>query len=63
MPCPRGSQAWLIALDQSLSVAALVAVFAGPNQSASRSLMGRFVPRKHQAAFCWRGYKRPKAFA
>ncbi len=26
-------------------------VFAGPNQSASRSLMGRFVPPKHQAEF------------
>ncbi len=26
-------------------------IFAGPNQSASRSLMGRFVPRQHQAEF------------
>lgn len=26
-------------------------IFAGPNQSASRSLMGRFVPPKHQAEF------------
>ncbi len=28
-----------------------VGIFAGPNQSASRSLMGRFVPPKHQAEF------------
>jgi UMF1 family MFS transporter len=29
----------------------LFGIFAGPNQSASRSLMGRFVPPKHQAEF------------
>ena len=29
----------------------LLGVFVGPNQSASRSLMGRFVPSKHQAEF------------
>ncbi len=29
----------------------LIGVFVGPNQSASRSLMGRFVPEKHQAEF------------
>jgi len=29
----------------------LIGIFVGPNQSASRSLMGRFVPRKHQAEF------------
>jgi UMF1 family MFS transporter len=28
-----------------------VGIFAGPNQSASRSLMGRFVPERHQAEF------------
>lgn len=29
----------------------LIGVFVGPNQSASRSLMGRFVPSRHQAEF------------
>lgn len=29
----------------------LLGIFVGPNQSASRSLMGRFVPAKHQAEF------------
>jgi UMF1 family MFS transporter len=29
----------------------LIGVFIGPNQSASRSLMGRFVPVRHQAEF------------
>ncbi len=29
----------------------LVGLFAGPNQSASRSLMGRFVPRKKETEF------------
>ncbi|MDH3496542.1 MAG: MFS transporter [Gemmatimonadota bacterium] len=29
----------------------LIGIFVGPNQSASRSLMGRFVPEKHQAEF------------
>ena len=29
----------------------LVGIFVGPNQSASRSLMGRFVPDKHQSEF------------
>lgn len=29
----------------------LIGIFVGPNQSASRSLMGRFVPGKHQAEF------------
>lgn len=28
-----------------------IGIFAGPNQSASRSLMGRFVPEKHQSEF------------
>jgi UMF1 family MFS transporter len=28
-----------------------IGIFAGPNQAASRSLMGRFVPQKHQAEF------------
>ncbi|GMR13407.1 MAG: MFS transporter [Gemmatimonadota bacterium] len=28
-----------------------VGIFAGPNQSASRSLMGRFVPQRHQSEF------------
>ncbi len=31
--------------------AILVGVFAGPNQSASRSLMARFVPAQHEAEF------------
>ena len=31
--------------------AIIVGVFAGPNQSASRSLMGRFVPDKHESEF------------
>ncbi len=31
--------------------AVMVGVFAGPNQSASRSLMARFVPPKHEAEF------------
>lgn len=29
----------------------LIGIFVGPNQSASRSLMGRFVPERHQAEF------------
>jgi UMF1 family MFS transporter len=29
----------------------LVGIFAGPNQAASRSLMGRFVPREREAEF------------
>jgi UMF1 family MFS transporter len=29
----------------------LIGIFVGPNQSASRSLMGRFVPEKHQGEF------------
>ncbi len=29
----------------------LIGIFAGPNQSASRSLMARFVPEKHQSEF------------
>jgi len=29
----------------------VIGVFLGPNQSASRSLMGRFVPPRHQAEF------------
>ncbi len=29
----------------------IIGVFLGPNQSASRSLMGRFVPERHQAEF------------
>lgn len=29
----------------------IIGIFVGPNQSASRSLMGRFVPRKQQAEF------------
>ncbi len=28
-----------------------IGIFAGPNQAASRSLLGRFVPEKHQAEF------------
>ena len=31
--------------------AILIGLFVGPNQSASRSLMGRFVPERHQAEF------------
>lgn len=31
--------------------AVLIGIFVGPNQSASRSLMGRFVPDRHQAEF------------
>lgn len=29
----------------------IIGAFAGPNQSASRSLMGRFVPDKHESEF------------
>lgn len=29
----------------------LIGIFVGPNQSASRSLMGRFVPERHRAEF------------
>jgi UMF1 family MFS transporter len=29
----------------------LIGIFVGPNQSASRSLMARFVPEKHQTEF------------
>lgn len=29
----------------------MIGIFVGPNQSASRSLMGRFVPARHQAEF------------
>ena len=28
-----------------------IGIFAGPNQAASRSIMGRFVPEKHQTEF------------
>ena len=31
--------------------ALIIGAFAGPNQSASRSLMGRFVPDKHESEF------------
>lgn len=31
--------------------AILIGLFIGPNQSASRSLMGRFVPQRHQSEF------------
>ena len=31
--------------------AVTIGIFVGPNQSASRSLMGRFVPARHQAEF------------
>ncbi len=31
--------------------AIMIGIFVGPNQSASRSLMGRFVPAKHEAEF------------
>jgi len=31
--------------------AGLLGIFVGPNQAASRSLMGRFVPEKHQSEF------------
>jgi UMF1 family MFS transporter len=31
--------------------AMIIGLFVGPNQSASRSLMGRFVPQRHQAEF------------
>jgi UMF1 family MFS transporter len=33
------------------AAALLVGIFVGPNQSASRSLMGRFVPAKHESEF------------
>ncbi|MDH4321122.1 MAG: MFS transporter [Desulfobulbaceae bacterium] len=33
------------------AAAVLIGIFVGPNQSASRSLMGRFVPPRHQAEF------------
>ena len=33
------------------AAAILLGIFVGPNQSASRSLMGRFVPDRHQAEF------------
>lgn len=33
------------------AAAVLIGLFVGPNQSASRSLMGRFVPPRHQAEF------------
>ena len=33
------------------TAAVLIGLFVGPNQSASRSLMGRFVPPRHQAEF------------
>nr|MDP2469738.1 MFS transporter [Candidatus Palauibacterales bacterium] len=29
----------------------LIGIFVGPNQSASRSLMGRLVPEKHKGEF------------
>ncbi len=31
--------------------AIMIGIFVGPNQSASRSLMGRFVPAKHESEF------------
>jgi MFS transporter, UMF1 family len=40
---PSRSWLWLAGI--------LIGVFVGPNQSASRSLMARFVPEKHQAEF------------
>ena len=39
------TKAWL------LVAGILIGLFVGPNQSASRSLMGRFVPERHQAEF------------
>ncbi len=33
------------------AAAMLIGIFVGPNQSASRSLMGRFVPARHKAEF------------
>ena len=33
------------------AAAVLIGIFVGPNQSASRSLMGRFVPQKHRGEF------------
>lgn len=40
---PNAGWLWVAAI--------LIGVFVGPNQSASRSLMGRFTPERHQAEF------------
>ena len=40
---PNKTWFWIVGL--------LIGIFVGPSQSASRSLMGRFVPRKHQTEF------------
>lgn len=34
-----------------IAAALMIGIFVGPNQSASRSLMGRFVPAKHESEF------------
>jgi UMF1 family MFS transporter len=39
------NRAWLWAAGM------MIGIFAGPNQSASRSLMARFVPERHQSEF------------
>lgn len=43
--------AWAPSREWFWVSAILVGVFAGPNQSASRSLMARFVPARHESEF------------
>ncbi|MSO48404.1 MAG: MFS transporter [Acidobacteria bacterium] len=42
---------WAPTKDWFWVAGSLLGIFVGPNQSASRSLMGRFVPAKHEAEF------------
>lgn len=46
-----GLAVWAPTRDFFWMASALVGVFVGPNQAASRSLMGRFVPAKHESEF------------
>ena len=42
---------WAPTRDWFWAAGLLVGIFVGPNQAASRSLMGRFVPAKHESEF------------
>ena len=46
-----GLAVWAPTLFWFWVAAILLGIFVGPNQSASRSLMGRFVPAKHESEF------------
>jgi len=46
-----GMAVWAPTREWFWAAGILLGIFVGPNQSASRSLMGRFVPDKHQSEF------------